>query len=376
VTKPWLCGRKDNLTNHTTKVIMGSDDLRAKRETLGVVALLCLASLFIIFPFLDAIIIAIAVSYLLSFAHDKLNPHIENEFLTSAIIISSVFGALSLSIYFFVDNFFNILAQLNLFTGSLEERIVDALKPLDLPESLIESFREYIQGFSETTRNTLIDIFVSIPAMLIDLAIFFVTTVFLYRDRGRIAKKGEEVLESLPEVEARIIKSIMESIDHIFRGVFLTQVAVALILGLISAIGFYIIGLATTPIELLPIWVLLIIVASLLPLVANFMFYMPLGLYYMFPGAEPIKGFLIIIYGVIFLQIMPEIVLRPYIGSKSLDEHPLIIFLGFLAGPLVLGAKGLILGPLILILTREFAFNYTDLVSGQVPDYHNADKED
>jgi predicted PurR-regulated permease PerM len=158
--------------------------------------------------------------------------------------------------------------------------------------------------------------------------------------------------------------------------VFLTQVLVALILGGISAVGFYLIGVITTPIDLVPLWVLMIIVASLLPLVANFMFYMPLGLYYLFPGAEPIKGFLIILYGVVFLQIMPELALRPYIGSKSLDEHPLIIFLGFLAGPLVLGVKGLILGPLILILTKEFAFNYADLVSDAESDLHNENTEE
>jgi predicted PurR-regulated permease PerM len=355
---------------------MADEELRAKRETLGVVALLVLASMFIIYPFLDAIIIAVAVSYLLAFAHRKLNPHVENELLSSVIIISSVFAVLSLSIYFFVDNFFNILAQLNLFTGSLEDRLVEALKPLDLPQSFVDSFRDYFQSFSSGLSDILIDTFVSLPALLIDVGIFFVTAVFLYRDRSKISEKADEIVESLPETEAKIIHSLIDSIDHIFRGVFLTQFAVALVLGAISAIGFYLIGLVTTPVELLPLWVIFIVIASLLPLVANFMFYMPLGLFYLFPGAEPIKGILIIVYGVVFLQIMPEVALRPYIGSKSLDEHPLIIFLGFLAGPLVLGVKGLILGPLILILTKEFAFNYADLVSDPIPENHSEDTED
>ena len=355
---------------------MGDKELRAKRETLGVVTLLVLASMIIIYPFLDAIIIAVAVSYLLGFAHKKLNPHIDNELLSSVIIISSVFAILSLSIYFFVDNFFDILAQFNLFTGSLEDRLVETLQPLDLPESLIESFREYFQDFSSTLSDMLIDTFVSLPSLLIDIGIFFVTAVFIYKDRSKISKKSDEILENLPDTEEKIIRSLIDSIDHIFRGVFLTQFIVALIIGLITAIGFYLIGIITTPINLVPLWVGLIIMASLLPLVANFMFYMPLGLYYMFPGAEPLKGLLVIIYGIVFLQIMPEVVFRPYVGSRSLEEHPLIIFLGFLAGPLVLGVKGLILGPLILILTKEFAFNYADLVSDPVSETHIESKED
>jgi predicted PurR-regulated permease PerM len=342
---------------------MTDGEVRAKRETLGVVALLFLASLFIVYPFFDAIILAVAVSYILAFAHKKLDPHIGNEFLSSIIIISSVFATLSLGIYFFVDNFFNILAQFNIFTGSLQDQIITTLEPLDLPEQFLDSIREYLEGFSNSLSNYLIDTFVSLPAVLIDVGIFFVTTVFLYRDRSKIAEKKEDILANLPDTEEKITRSLIESIDEIFRGVFMTQVVVALIIAAISAAGFYLIGVITTPVQLLPLWVLLIFLASLLPLVANFMFYMPLGLYYLSLGAEPLKGILIIIYGILFLQIMPEIVLRPYVGSKSLDEHPLIIFLGFLAGPLVLGVKGLILGPLILILTKEFLFNYADLVS-------------
>ncbi len=340
---------------------MAYEGARARRETLGVIALLLLGSLFIIYPFLDAIILAVAVSYILAFAHRKLNPHIENEFLSSVIIISSVFALLSLGIYFFVDNFFNILAQLNLFTGSLQDRVIDALKPLNLPEQFIDSIRSYLEDFSDSLSGFLIDTFVSLPSLLIDVGIFFVTAVFLYRDRSRIASKKEDMLKNLPQTEESITRSLLKLIDKIFRGVFLTQVVTALILGLVAAIGFYTIGLITSPIELLPLWVLLIILASLLPLVANFMFYMPLGIYYI-ATAEPIKGGLIISFGLLFLQVMPEAVLRPYIGSKSLDEHPLIIFLGFLAGPLVLGVKGFILGPLILILTKEFVFNYGELV--------------
>lgn len=340
---------------------MSEEGARARRETLGVIAFLLLGSLLIIYPFLDAIILAVAVSYILAFAHKKLNPYIEDEFLSSVIIISSVFALLSLGIYFFVDNFFNILAQLNLFTGSLQDRIINALQPLNLPEQFIDSIRSYLEDFSDSLSGFLIDTFVSLPSLLIDVGIFFVTAVFLYRDRSKIAAKKEDMLKNLPKTEERITRSLLESIDKIFRGVFLTQVVTALILGLVAAIGFYAIGLITTPIELLPLWILLIILASLLPLVANFMFYMPLGLYYI-ATAEPIKGGLIISFGLVFLQVMPEAVLRPYIGSKSLDEHPLIIFLGFLAGPLVLGVKGFILGPLILILTKEFVFNYGELV--------------
>jgi predicted PurR-regulated permease PerM len=105
------------------------------------------------------------------------------------------------------------------------------------------------------------------------------------------------------------------------------------------------------------------------------MFYGPVGAYYLVFG-DPIKGALILIFGVVVLNIMTEIFFRPFIGSKQMNEHPLIIFLGFLAGPLTLGLKGLILGPLILILSKEFLLNYSELVSDGADAIHSEDTED
>lgn len=352
------------------------EELRAKRETFLVVALLLLGSMFIVFPFLDAILIGGAVAYILAKTHKKLNPYINDEVLSSTIIISSVFAVVILGLYIFVNNFFSILAQLNLFTGSLEERIIEALKPLNLPETFIENIRQYISGFSSSLSDILIDTFASLPSMLIDTGIFLVTTTYLYKDRERLAESIQSLLESLPDTEQRIAENLIDSIENIFKGVFLTQAIVAVILGLLMGFGLYIISLFTSPIPLIPLWVLLVMIASLLPLVANFMIYVPLGGYFLLAGGEPIKGLLIMIFGLTFLQIMPEMFLRPYIGSKRLNEHPLIVFLGFLAGPLVLGFKGLIIGPIVLILTKEFALSFSELVEDAENHSHNENTED
>lgn len=354
---------------------MDEGELRARRETLLVAILLFLGSLVIVYPFLDAILVAVTVSYLLSFFHTKLNKHLQNELLSSIIIISSVLGLFTIAIYFFINNAFYIQDQFQFFAGSLQERVIDALKALQVPQIFIDNVETYFATFSSLMSNWVIELFFSLPKIGIELGIFLVTSIFLYRDRTKLRAEIEGILGGLPETEERIIRSLFQSIDSIFRGVFVTQTVVAVAMALATAIGFYLIALVTSPMPLIPLWSMLIALAALLPLVAGFMIYGPVGLYYMTIAQQPIKGSLILIYGIIFLQILPEIFLRPYVGSKSLDEHPLIIFLGFLAGPLVLGIKGLILGPLILILTKEFLFNYTNLVSDEPGQNHSEDKE-
>lgn len=341
---------------------MSDGGLRFKRETLGVAILLFLGSLYILYPFLDAVVLAIATSYILRFAHGKLNSQVNNNFLSSLIIITAVLGVISAGVYTFIDNFTMLLSTLNSLTGSLEQIVVNFIELINLPERFRQNTQSLISTLSVYLNSKLRSIFEGIPGVLIHLGIYAVTAIYLYKDGEKIENKVFEIVENLPEDERRISKSLVDSINYIFKGVFVTQFLVAVILGFVAALGFYLISLVTSPIPLIPVWSVLIMIAALLPLVANFMIYVPLGGYYLLTGA-PLKGSLILIFGVTVLQILPEVFLRPFVGARHMDEHPLIIFMGFLAGPLTMGLKGIVLGPLILILTKEFIRDYATLVS-------------
>ncbi|MFB6292356.1 MAG: AI-2E family transporter [Candidatus Nanohaloarchaea archaeon] len=343
---------------------MAEENLRFKREILGVAILLFLGSAVILYPFLDAIILAVATSYILRFAHKIINSKLENDLLASIIVVSGILAVLSLGTYFFINNFFGIINGLNSLTGSLQEGVLNIIEFFNLSEAFKQNVVQVIDQLSQRVNSQLISIFAGIPSAFIDLGIYLVTSIYFYKDGKKIETKLLEIVDSLPEDEGRIIRSLIRSADSIFRGVFVTQLLVAVIIGLVTGLGFYAISLVTSPMPLIPLWAFVIGIAALLPLVAAFMFYGPIGLYYIITGA-PTKGVLIITYGILMLNIVPEVLIRPYIGSKQMDEHPLIIFTGFIAGPLTLGLKGLVLGPLILILTKEFALNYTDLVSGE-----------
>lgn len=343
---------------------MADDKLRSQRETILVTGLLVLGSLVILFPFLDALILAGVISYLLKVGHDRINTFIDNELLSSAIMISSVFLGVSLMLYVFINNFFEILSQFNAFTGSLRQGLLNIVDFLNLSEQFQRNLESFITSISDRFTSQMISVFTSIPSLLIDVAIFLVTTLFLYKDREIIQSQIKGLIEGIPEPERGIVRSLVRSIDEIFRGVFLTQVTVALILGVLNAVGFLIIEQFTSSIPFIALWSFLIALAALLPLFAGFMVYGPIGVYYIMIG-DPLKGSLILAFGVIFINVASEIFLRPYVGSKQMDEHPLVIFLGFLTGPLVLGVKGLIIGPVMLILTKEFALNYSNMAYGQ-----------
>lgn len=354
---------------------MAEEDIRFKREILGVSILLVLGSLFIIYPFLDAIIMAVATSYFLRFGHKELNKRIDNEFLSTLVITSSVIGFFMLALFLFLNNFNEIIGNINILVIDLQQNTEQLVAALNLSDSFQQEVSRFLLGISESVRGWLRSTLASIPALLIDLGIYLVTSIYFYKDGARIKERVFSVVQSFPENEKKIIKSLIRSTDSIFRGVFLTQFMVAGILGVVTALGFYLIGMITTPIPFIGVWAVLIGLAALLPLIAAFMFYGPIGFYYILYG-QPLKGTLILIFGIVFLNILSEIVIRPYIGARQMNEHPLVIFTGFIAGPLTLGLKGLILGPLMLILSKEFLLNYSELVSDRSDENHTENKED
>lgn len=62
-----------------------------------------------------------------------------------------------------------------------------------------------------------------------------------------------------------------------------------------------------------------------------------------------VRGILVLLFG--FGLSLSDMYIRPALSGKYVDIHPLILLLGFMAGPLVFGLVGFILGPLILGIT-------------------------
>jgi predicted PurR-regulated permease PerM len=353
---------------------MVSDKVRSERETLLVTLVLFLLSAVVLYPFLDSILLAVFVSYMLRFAHIHINKYLDNDMLSSMIVVSGVLITITVFLYVFINNFFEILTQFNQFTGSLRQGVVNVVDMLNLSQEFQTNLRTFLGRISDMATDSLISTFTSIPTLLIDVAIFLVTTLFLYKDRERLESQFHRIMKNVPEPERGIIKTLLGSIDDIFRGVFITQFIVAFILAIVTAVGFVAISELTTPIPFIPLWSILVGIAALLPLVAAFMFYGPISIYY-FTVGQPFKATLILVFGIVVINVLSEIFLRPYVGSKQMDEHPLVIFLGFLAGPLALGVKGIILGPLLLILTKEFVMNYASEPYAQHSGNHSEDTD-
>ncbi|HQF17613.1 MAG: hypothetical protein A4E45_01490 [Methanosaeta sp. PtaB.Bin039] len=206
--------------------------------------------------------------------------------------------------------------------------------------SRLEAFGDILRaaliGIAPAVQDGLLNFASSMPlyATYAMVAAFF-TYYFLMDGKGLIDMAAE--LMPKRDVTARFLKELDAIYSSLFRLIFVT----AAIVGLISVVGFTLLGL--------PYPVLMGIltgIVSLLPMVGPPLVFVPAAAYFIILQ-DYIRAFATLLFGVIFVNILPNNLIFPKLAERGAAIHPLITILAFTAPLLVVGITGMILGPAI-----------------------------
>ncbi|MDY6777260.1 MAG: AI-2E family transporter, partial [Candidatus Nanohaloarchaea archaeon] len=164
----------------------------------------------------------------------------------------------------------------------------------------------------------------------------------------------DSFIDSLPDESAEVVYDVKRSVVKLLRDVFVVYGTYGLIIGTAGAIGFYLIGLVVSgkPVPFFWAWGILIGLSAFIEGMAAIMFTAPLIAFYIVSG-QVILGLSLLVFQMVFLGILPETFLLPYLGTRRLEESYLTIILGFLSGPLVFGLKGIVIGPVFVITLKN-----------------------
>ncbi len=304
-------------------------------------------ALTLLWPYADAILWAGFTAYFLHYFADRLDEYVHNRALTTAVMIlvlTGIVGGLFYGLLTGIPSFIEIMGR---FSEVLSGSVSLFIDIFDLPPELASALQTAIDEVTVEMRTWAVNQVSSVPGIVLNLVIYFVVSAFLVRDGKRFKRRLFDVIGDLPAYYRELAASLIESVDQLFRGVFLSYFIVSLSVGALATVGFYLMGL-----DFYWGWGLIIGVFAFFPIVSAPMVYGPLALLYIALG-EFWLGVIIFVYGIVVLNTLPEVVLRPYVAAQQTKEHPLLLFVGFIIGPLVLGFKGIILGPIILVVTKN-----------------------
>ena len=311
---------------------------------------LLVISLIFIFPVLNMIILGIILAYGIRPVAKRIQSKLKFESISILLAMIVVIIPLILLIAYIV---FVISGFLSTFYVSNQNFDVNtALSQIsyyipDNPFLNENNFVQTIESAGKYVLNYLVSKLGSLANITLDLFVLICSVYYFVKDGDNCY---EFIKSFVPDEHMgffnRTVKSIEDVLKSIFYGHFLTSV----IIGIFGAVGYSLLGY--------PYGIFLGVITGILQLIPIFgpwPIYWALAIMDAFNGNYP-RVIVVLLFG--FFLSLVDMYIRPAISSHHADIHPLILLVGFLAGPLVYGIVGFIIGPLILGITYVILDNF------------------
>lgn len=174
----------------------------------------------------------------------------------------------------------------------------------------------------------------NIPVYLVQFGVSIMLTYYLLIDG---VKGLDTALSLLPE--KGIMQQFLHELNSIYNSLFNVYLLTCILTGIIAAVGFFILGISY-PL----VWGMVTAVFALLPIIGPGTVYFPMSLYFLLTQ-DYMTAVLLLVFGIIFLDVIPGNVIRPRLAMKGASIHPVITLLSFTAPLFVIGPMGVIVGP-------------------------------
>lgn len=175
-------------------------------------------------------------------------------------------------------------------------------------------------------------------SFLFGVFIMFFSLYYFFKDGNSLVDKLGAVIPFPLVYENELFSKLGSMVKAVVFGVFFT----ALLQGLVGGIGFAIVGISS------PVfWGAAMAFLSLIPVVGTAIIWVPAVIFLLIFGSYGSALFLFL-WGVFLVGSVDNIARTYLIGGKA-QTYPLITFFVILGGVLMMGLKGVIIGPLVLM---------------------------
>jgi len=313
---------------------------------IGAVSLL---ALFIVLPFIEYVVAAVILAYVLFPIHRRLtaridgtSPHVTERMASMASAISLILASmvavvlpLAYITLVFVQDLTDIATgETGLDVGAIEARLSELTgEEVDVATWLAAGgevlFETLFGGFS--------GFFASVLRASLGLALVLFLVYY-------VLQEGPEFvawLRSMVPLPAAVTDELFEKIDATTWGVVIGHISVAFLQAVIAGIGLWLAGIPNVV-----FWTFVMAVLALLPLIGAFLVWGPAAAYLVVID-QTTAGVLLALYGVAVVSMVDNYA-RPIVIDKQAHLNPGIILVGVFGGVYSIGFTGLFVGPIVI----------------------------
>lgn len=316
------------------------------------VIFLVLVSLMFVFPVLNMVILGAVLAYGIKPVAIKIQSKLKYSSVSILIAMVVVLIPLILLlsyIIFEVSTFVNWVLVNN--SNSDTSNLISGIS-VYLPSGIdVNSISAYIENGITNIGSYILNYTVKLASKLanftLDLFILVCSVFYFIRDGNNCLNF---IKSFVPDDSKQFFDNTVESVENVLKSIFYGHFLTSVIIGIFGCIGYSILGY--------PFGIFLGVLTGILQLIPVFgpwpiywtLFFIDLA------SGNYIRAIIVLLFG--FFLSTVDMYIRPSLSSHYADIHPLILLIGFLAGPLVYGIVGFIVGPLILGITYAVLDSY------------------
>ncbi len=284
--------------------------------------------------FIGALVLAGTLAYVLWPYHKKIAERTNKNI--SAYILTAIITALVISIVFVgASVLLNQVAKSYIYVSRTSLEHIAFKNP-----ETTEAVKNGIRLLFSKVISWLSDALASVPSLLLSVFVFILSFFYMLKDGEALAAWVRKIVPLADDKKNEIFGDMTRYVNA-FVTVWLL---IGLLQSIVAGVGFYIFGIPYPFVGAIVAAVL-----SILPVIGPYAMYVPLG-GFLFLAGNTSAGIGILVYGLVLGSIL-DYILRPYLAGQRAEAHPLIILLGVLGGLALLGAAGVIVGPILLLVT-------------------------
>ncbi|MFA5872214.1 MAG: AI-2E family transporter [Parcubacteria group bacterium] len=308
---------------------------------IGLILIATALVIFILLPFLGAIVLAITLSILFHPIYSILQRAMPRwpglaafmTMLAGVIIILLPLAYFGFKIFAEAQNLYIHVTAGN--TGAF----------LGFVQNLIQKYAPWFTiDFNQSAKQLLSMLAASIGSIfstLTSLTISFLISIFTFYYLLKDGYRLKAALVKIIPLPHENTEEILTKLSHMANSVIKGSLVVAIVQGILVGLGFFAFGLPN-PV----LWGSVAIVASLIPVAGTALVLVP-GVISLFLSGNVAGAIALGIWGIILVGLADNF-LRPYLIERDSKIHPLLALFSVLGGLAVFGVTGLLLGPLIL----------------------------
>lgn len=209
-------------------------------------------------------------------------------------------------------------------------------------EKLFEDHIVEISNFATGVSLLALDI---ITGLSINLVVMYLLLYYLLTEN----KAASRLMRSIIPFNKKNSEKLASEFYNVINATFITNGAVAIVIGLLLAAGLYFAGA-----ENIIFWGVAGTLAAIIPVIGIQIIWIPAGIYYLLEGQYVVAAVLML-WGA-FLSYLFDGYVRQLVQKRIGSIHPFVSIVGLIIGVAYFGVTGIIIGPLLIsifVLTAQ-----------------------